>query len=282
MRLSRTITAPTASRGHVERVATSWAMRIKYSFHEGRTFFRASREFEVSTAGPSKGSIESVSGVAEAGDDERAIIQFRVDGCGVEGHVGVLAGNALYAWHRGDRVEAGDPGRPLFLELVNGGREAPPSGEHRVEDDDQVLVQVTREVDVVLDRLGRHLVALEAHKADRRRRQEVERSVEHTEAGAQDRNEADGTGDLLDFSLGQGRADPDRTGRHVSCGLGDHDKGELLHGLPEADGRGPLVAQDSELVATQWPVYDVEVLHIGACLTHTADRPPEAPSPYRA
>src|SRR5215203_55499 len=274
MRLSRTITAPTASRGHVERVATSCAMRMKYSSQEGRTFFRASSEFEVSIAGSLKGSIEPVSGVAEAGDDERAIIQFRVDGCCVEGHVGVLAGNALYAWHRGDRVEAGDPGRPLFLELVNRGREAPPSREHRIEDEDQILVQVAWEVDVVFDRLGRLLVALEAHKADRRRRQEGERPVEHTETGTQDWNEADGTGDLLDLRLGQGRTNLDRTGRHVSCGLGDHDKGELLHGLPEVGGRGPLVAQDRKLVATQRPVDDVEVLHIGAGLTHTAGEPP--------
>src|SRR5918994_877943 len=117
MRLSRTITAPTASRGHVERVATSWAMRMKYSSQEGRAFFRASWEFEVSTAGSSKGSIEPVSGVAEAWDDERAVVQFRIDGGGVEGHVGVLAGDALDPWHGGDRMEAGDPGRPLFLEL---------------------------------------------------------------------------------------------------------------------------------------------------------------------
>src|SRR5918993_1425995 len=120
----------------------------------------------------------------------------------------VLAGNSLYAWHGGDRMETGDPGRPLFLELVYGGREAPPGREHRVEDEDQVLVQVAREVDVVFDWLGRLLVALEAHKADRRPRQQGERPVEHTEAGAQDGNEADGTGDLLDLRIGQGSADP--------------------------------------------------------------------------
>src|SRR5919112_319461 len=164
MRLSRTITAPTARRGHVERVATSCAMRMKYSSQEGLTFFRASWELEVSTAGSSKGSIETVSGVAQARDDERAVVQFRVDGCGVEGHVGVFAGNPFHARHGGDRVEAGDPGRTLFLELAYGGREAPPRRQHGVQDEDQVLVQVAGEVDVVLDRLGRLLVALEAHK----------------------------------------------------------------------------------------------------------------------
>src|ERR687886_2968043 len=84
IRLSRTITAPTARRGQVERVATSCAMRMKYSSHEGRTFLRVSWEFEVSTAGSLKGSIEPVSGVAETGDDERAIVQLGVDGGCVE------------------------------------------------------------------------------------------------------------------------------------------------------------------------------------------------------
>jgi hypothetical protein len=91
---------------------------MKYSSQEGRTFFRVSWEFEVSVAGFSKGSIEPVSSVAEARDDERAIVQLGVDGGGVESHVGVLIGDALDAWYCGDRVEAGDPGRPLFLELV--------------------------------------------------------------------------------------------------------------------------------------------------------------------
>src|SRR5215211_3995663 len=104
MRLSRTITAPTASLGHVERVATSCAMRIKYSSQEGRTFFSVSWKFEVSVVGSSKGSIEPVSGVAEAWDDERAIVQLGVDGCGVEGHVGMFLREPLDAWHSGDRV----------------------------------------------------------------------------------------------------------------------------------------------------------------------------------
>src|SRR5215208_6962469 len=99
MRLSRTITAPTARRGQVERVAVSC-------------------ECDVSTEVSLKGSIEPVSGVAEAGDDERALVQFRVDGCGVEGYVWVFPGEALDAGYRGDGVEAGDPGRPFFLKLV--------------------------------------------------------------------------------------------------------------------------------------------------------------------
>src|SRR5215210_9333438 len=274
MRLSRTITAPTASRGHVERVATSCAMRMKYSSQEGRTFFSVSWEFEVSVVGSLKGSIESVSGVAQAWDDERVVVEFGIDGGGVEGHVGVLAREAFDTGNCRDRVEAGDPGRTLLLELGYRSREAPPRRQHRVEDEDQVLVEVAREVDIVLDRLGRLLVALQAHKADRRRRQEGEGPVEHAEAGAQDRDEAHGAGDLLDLGLGQGSTDLNLSGRHVPSSLGDHDQRELLHGLPEVDGRGPFVAQDGELVAAQGTVYDVEVLHVRGGLTHIAGKPP--------
>src|SRR5215212_11686671 len=219
MRLSRTTTAPTARRGHVERVATSWAIRMKYSSHEGRTFFRVSWEREVSVVGSLKGSIQPVSGIAEAGDDERALVQLRVNGCGVERYVGVLSGKALDAGHRGDGVEAGDPGRTLFLELVYGGREAPPRRQHRVEDEDEVLVEVAREVDVVLNRLGGHLVALQAHEAHRRRRQQGEGPVEHTQSGAQHGYETDGAGNFLHLRLRKRRVDANLLCGHVARGL---------------------------------------------------------------
>src|SRR4028119_2282359 len=97
MRLSRTITAPTASRGHVERVATSCEILMKYSSHEGRTFLRVSCSWVVSTSGFLKGSIEPVAGVAEARDDKRALVQLGVDGGGVEVDVGGLSGDGLAA-----------------------------------------------------------------------------------------------------------------------------------------------------------------------------------------
>src|SRR5215210_3310037 len=97
MRLSRTMTAPTARRGQVERVATSCAMRMKYSSHEGRTFFRVSWAFEVSTEGSLKCSIQSISGVTEAWDDKGALVQFGVYGRGVEGYVGVFSSESLDA-----------------------------------------------------------------------------------------------------------------------------------------------------------------------------------------
>src|SRR5919202_6784121 len=117
MRLSRTTTAPTASRGHVERVATSCAMRMKYSSQEGRAFFSAACSPEVSTEGSLKRSIQPIPRVAQARYDERVLIELRVQSCGVESNVGVLARHPLDTGHGGHGVQAGDPGRPVLLEL---------------------------------------------------------------------------------------------------------------------------------------------------------------------
>src|SRR5215212_4629744 len=163
MRLSRTITAPTARRGHVERVATSCAMRMKYSSHDGRVRLSAGCSWEVSTSTLSKGSIQSVSCVAEAWHDEGGIVQLRIHGGGVEVHVGVFLRETLDARHGGDGVETGDPGRPFVFQLSQGRREATPGREHRVQDEHQVLLEIPRQVHVVLDGLCGLLVAEEAH-----------------------------------------------------------------------------------------------------------------------
>src|SRR5918997_3837181 len=275
IRLSRTTTAPTASRGQVERVATSWAMRMKYSSHEGRARLSAECSSEVSTSARLKGSIEPVSCVAESRHYEGGVVELRVDGGCVEVDVGVLAGQALHARHGGDGVEAGDPGRPLLLQLREGGREAPPRREHRVEDEHQVVLEVAGQIDVVLDGLGRNLVAEEPHEPDGGLREQSKCPVEHPEAGAQDRDQADRARDLLDLRLGKRGPYAGRTGWHVAGGFCDHDQGELLHGLPELRGGRPLVAQHGELVPAQRAVDDAEVLGLRLRrlrLTHTAGR----------
>src|ERR671911_412012 len=164
IRLSRTTTAPTARRGHVERVATSCAMRMKYSSHDGRARFSAACSSEVSTSALSKGSIQPVSRVAEPRHDKRTLVELGIYGGGVEPDVGVLPGEALDAGHGGDGVEAGDPVRTFVLQLRQGRREAAAGSEHRVEYQDQVVLEVPGEVHIVLDRLGRLLVPEESHE----------------------------------------------------------------------------------------------------------------------
>src|SRR3712207_2915847 len=212
MRLSRIMTAPTASRGHVERVATSCAIRMKYSSHDGRARSSAVCSWEVSMSALSKGSIQSIPCVAEPGHYKGLVVELGVHGCGVEVHVGMLPGEPLDARHGGDGVDAGDPGRPLVLELREGRREAPSGREHRVEDEHQVVLQVTWQVHVVLDRLGGLLVPEETHEAYGGFWEQGQGSVEHPEACAQDGDEAHGAGDLLGLRLCERGANARRAG----------------------------------------------------------------------
>jgi hypothetical protein len=60
-------------------------------------------------------------------------------------------------------------------------------GEHRVEEDDVAVGDVGRELDVVLDRLERLLVPIEADEPDAGSRDEREDAVQHPDAGPEDR-----------------------------------------------------------------------------------------------
>src|SRR5918993_5286847 len=104
IRLSRTTTAPTASRGHVERVATSCAMRMKYSSQEGRAFFSAACSSEVSIEGSLKRSIQPIPRVAQPRHDKRFFVELRVHGGDVEVYVGILARHLLDAGDGGHGV----------------------------------------------------------------------------------------------------------------------------------------------------------------------------------
>src|SRR5918994_3304330 len=113
IRLSRTTTAPTASRGHVERVATSCAMRMKYSSQEGRAFFSAACSCEVSTEGSLKCSIQPISRIAQPRHDKRILVELRVHGGDVEGRGGGIVCAPPDARLGGANVAGRKPFRPL-------------------------------------------------------------------------------------------------------------------------------------------------------------------------
>src|ERR687897_3039892 len=125
IRLSRTTTAPTASRGHVERVATSCAMRMKYSSQEGRAFFSAACSSEVSIEGSLKRSIQPISRVAQSRHDKRVLVETRIYGGDIEVYVGIFARHPLDTGHGCHGVQTRDPFGPVLLELMEARREAP-------------------------------------------------------------------------------------------------------------------------------------------------------------
>ena len=112
--------------------------------------------------------------------------------------------------------------------------------------------QVLRQLHVVLDRLKRLLVAVEADEPDPSARDKREHALEHADPGPQDR--ADGhllPGDALRVHPLEGRLDLDRLGREVLRRLVGEQQRHLVHELAEVDGRRLLVAQVRELVLHQ-------------------------------
>ena len=81
--------------------------------------------------------------------------------------------------------------RAGLLDVVDRGGGRVAGREHRVEHDHVALGEVGRELDVVLDRLERLLVAVEADEADARARDQREDAVEHPHPGAQHRADGD-------------------------------------------------------------------------------------------
>ena len=152
------------------------------------------------------------------------------------------SGAAISAIRRIDVAPA-----PLHRVDRGGGRVA--GREHRVEQDHVALGDVVRQLHVVLDRLERLLVAVQADEADARARDQREHGVEHAHARAQDRAD----GDLLARDPPRGhplerRLDLDLLVGEVLRRLVGEQERQLVDELAEHLRRRRHVAQQAELV----------------------------------
>ena len=150
---------------------------------------------------------------------------------------------------------------PAAFRRVDGGGGGVAGGEHGVERDGDALGEVGGDLGVVLDRLQRRLVAVEADEADAGGGDELEDAVEEAVAGAQDRDE----GELLALEdggvhLGERGADGLHRHRQVAGDLVGEEEADLAQELAEARGRGVVLAHERELVLDQRVVDDLQVL----------------------
>ena len=112
-------------------------------------------------------------------------------------------------------------------------------------------------------RLG---VAVHAHVTDARGGDEREDAVDHSETGAQDRDDGDLlAGETTTGAFLEWRLDVDVLKREVAHGLVALEDGQLGHELAEVLGGRVLVAQDGELVLDEGVVDDGEarILDLG-------------------
>ena len=138
---------------------------------------------------------------------------------------------------------------PAFFEHRHGGGGRVAGREHRVEQQHVALGDVGRELHVVLDRLERLLVAVEADEADAGDGDQREDAVEHPDAGAQDRADGDLlAGDALGARPLERRLDVDLLEVHVLRRLVGQEQRQLVDEPAEHLGVGVHVPQQPELV----------------------------------
>ena len=150
---------------------------------------------------------------------------------------------------RRDDREQPDARRARVLDELHGVHGRVAGREHRVEQDHLAVGDVLRQLHVVLDRMQRLLVAVEADEADARAGDQRQHAVEHPEPGAEDRADGDLlAGDARERAQLERRLDVDVLGRQILRRLVGEEQGDLLDQAPEVHGRRVLVAQVRELV----------------------------------
>jgi hypothetical protein len=151
-------------------------------------------------------------------------------------------------------------GRARVLHRRDSGGGRVPGRKHRVEEDDVALGDVGRQLHVVLDRLERLLVPVEADEADAGARDQAEDAVEHSEPRAQDRADRHLlAGDPLNGRPLERRLDLDLLRGESLRRLVREEERDLVHELAEEMRRRRVVAQHSQLVLDQWVVDDHEL-----------------------
>jgi hypothetical protein len=152
----------------------------------------------------------------------------------------------------GDQADERDRAGAGVLDLRDRGDARVPGREHRVEHDRVALAEVVGQLDVVLDRLERLLVAVHADEADPCARDQRQRPFQHAHACTQDRADRDLLArDALGPHHLERRLDLDRLGGEVLGRLVGQEQRELVDELPEVDGGRVLVAEVRELVLDQ-------------------------------
>ena len=142
--------------------------------------------------------------------------------------------HALDPLGRGDQRDQADRRRPDPLHGLDRRSRRVSGSEHGVEQDDVAVCDVAGQLDEVLDRLERLLVAEEPDEADTRARDERKHGVEHPDSRTQDRADGDLlAGDAAPGSPLERRLDLDLLVREILRGLVREEQRELVHELSE-------------------------------------------------
>ena len=202
--------------------------------------------------GASARAEQSIAGVAESGEDVAVLVELAVECGSKDRHVGVSFAKARDAFRRGDKTEELDPLCTGALERRDRARGASAGREHWIEQEEIALRRVARHLEVVVHRLERVVVAIQADVPNARTRHELQDPFDHAESRAKDRHERQllARNLLADGGL-ERRYDLRRSKREVRRGFVRHEHRELVHELLEDLLWCGLIAQQGELVLHQ-------------------------------
>src|SRR5262249_27229544 len=105
---------------------------------------------------------QPVAGVAQAREDVTACIELTIERRGVDRHIRMGLEHGAHPLWGGHKAQEPDPRGPGGLEGVHAGDGRPSGGEHGVQDEEGAVPLVTRNFEVVVDRLQTLMVAIHA------------------------------------------------------------------------------------------------------------------------
>src|SRR6267143_5421826 len=121
------------------------------------------------TTGGLSGTEQAIARVPEPRQDVAVVVELAVERGGEDGDVGVGFEHATHALGRRDEAEEADALGARMLERFYGVRRRAASGEHGVEHEEVARVLAGRNLEIVVDRLERVVLAVDADVADARR-----------------------------------------------------------------------------------------------------------------
>src|SRR5690242_19012521 len=257
-RLPASVVRPTTWLAAAAAITTWTAV----STTENKRYFRSGLMDRLSPVCPAArllGAEEAISRITKAGDNIPVVVELGIDrGCEYR-HVGMDLGEGAGARLGRQDADHLDAPRAGLHQSVDAGDRRMRGGQHRIAHDHVAVAVVARHLEVVLDRLQRPRVAIEADMADAGERHQVVDALGEAKACAQNRRDHQllaveqrrvGAGDRrLDVRLHQGE---------VACRVVAQQQADLAQQAAEVRARGLLVEHLGELVLHQRMADDVD------------------------
>ena len=207
---------------------------------------------------------QTITGITKTRKDVAVCIEFTVKRCGNDRNVRMCRMHPAHPGRGCHKTEKPYSGCSGVFQPGDRGDRASTGCQHRIEQNEFPLCRVGRNLEVVINRLECFVVAIQPDVADARRWDQPEDSVDHAEAGPENRYQHK----LLpghtrtDRPL-EGRRHLARFERKIGRRVIGHQHRDFVNKLLENLRWRIAVTQQSELVLNQWMASDCQARHGG-------------------